>query len=169
MRSLALLLPCLLLQSVTSAPADVRLISHRGNLESIGHLGAEENLPARLLSALSQGYDVELDVRLVPRASVPAASPHLADADGHAGLIYALGHDSAEHHVPLALLAHPHVWVHAKNPAALGALAGLPLNADRPHFFWHDADDYTLTSEGVVWIYPDKPLPGGEGREPVRP
>jgi hypothetical protein len=26
------------------------------------------------------------------------------------------------------------------------------------HCFWHQEDDYTLTSHGLVWIYPGKPI-----------
>ena len=26
------------------------------------------------------------------------------------------------------------------------------------NYFWHQEDDYTLTSEGYVWVYPGKPL-----------
>jgi hypothetical protein len=26
------------------------------------------------------------------------------------------------------------------------------------HYFWHQEDDYTITSKGFIWVYPGKPL-----------
>ena len=26
------------------------------------------------------------------------------------------------------------------------------------HYFWHEEDDYTITSKGIFWVYPGKTL-----------
>ena len=26
------------------------------------------------------------------------------------------------------------------------------------HYFWHQEDDYTITSKGIIWAYPGKKL-----------
>jgi HAD superfamily hydrolase (TIGR01509 family) len=119
----------------TSHP--MRLIAHRGNLE--GPNKAEENKPAYIRFALNAGFDVEIDA-------------WLDDATGQ----WKLGHDAPEHPIDFEFLLTPGLWVHCKNGAALRVLSADP----RIHCFWHDTDDYTLTSRGLPWIYPNKPLLG---------
>ena len=49
-------------------------------------------------------------------------------------------------------LLNPMLWCHAKNKESLfnmRKMMGI-------HFFWHQDDDYTLTSKGYVWTYPGK-------------
>ena len=41
---------------------------------------------------------------------------------------------------------------HAKNHKAIKPLSDAEL-----HWFWHDNDDYTLTTYGFIWTYPGKP------------
>ena len=56
--------------------------------------------------------------------------------------------------MPFEFLEQPGLWIHAKNIDALHVLgADAKLN-----FFWHQEDDYTLTSQGYIWTYPGKHL-----------
>jgi len=32
------------------------------------------------------------------------------------------------------------------------------LEKIKAHYFWHQEDDYTITSEGYIWTYPGKKL-----------
>lgn len=57
--------------------------------------------------------------------------------------------------VSLEYLKHPCFWCHAKN---LDALAIMLQHPDI-HCFSHQNDDFTLTSRGFIWTYPNKPLP----------
>ena len=64
-----------------------------------------------------------------------------------------MGHDHPTFVVPPDFLRQKGLWCHAKN---LGALNYLLKN--NIHCFWHQEDDYTITSRGVIWAYPGKPL-----------
>ena len=44
------------------------------------------------------------------------------------------------------------LWLHCKNAEAIEYLGEHFL---RPNFFWHQSDDYTLTSWGYSWTYPN--------------
>lgn len=112
-------------------------IAHRGNID--GPNPAEENKPEYLLRALSNGFDVELDAWLDPTTGQ-----------------WALGHDGPVYPVNYDFLLTPGFWIHSKNGAALQAMVQDP----RIHCFSHDKDDYTLTSRGFIWAYPDVTLAG---------
>ena len=45
------------------------------------------------------------------------------------------------------------LWCHAKTREALIALQKI-----KAHYFWHQNDDYTITSKGFIWTYPGKKL-----------
>ena len=104
------------------------LIAHRGNTN--GKQPSSENEPSHINTVLDCGYDVEIDVRLLE------------------GRWY-LGHDIPQYHVNLEFLKKTGLWCHAKN---LEALKG--MLAENIHCFWHQNDDYTLTSQGYIWSYP---------------
>jgi hypothetical protein len=110
------------------------IISHRGNITGPSEL---ENSPDHVLKAFDRGYAAEVDVWMVDDK------------------LY-LGHDKPEHEIEgKFLLKHRYqLWCHAKNLEALVWLRSHDL-----HFFWHDRDDYTLTSQGYVWAYPKRPIP----------
>mgnify|MGYP001254935670 FL=1 len=110
----------------------MKLISHRGNLD--GPRIDLENSPEYINNALSHGYDVEIDVRFIN------------------GFFY-LGHDRAEHKIEKNFLQTEGLWCHAKNIEALEELRKLNCV-----YFWHENDDYTLTSNGFIWAYPGKKL-----------
>ena len=63
-----------------------------------------------------------------------------------------LGHDFPQYRVTMDFLGIPGLWCHAKNHAALDRMVENPLI----HCFWHQRDDYTLTSKGYIWAYPQK-------------
>lgn len=111
----------------------MRLISHRGNIS--GPNSKWENHPDYIDSALSSGFQVEIDV-------------WKTDSD-----LY-LGHDEPQYLIDKDFLkARINLWCHAKNIEALAWML-----RERLHCFWHQADDLTLTSQGYLWVYPGKPL-----------
>ena len=111
------------------------LISHRGNIN--GPQPERENSPAYILEAMNARYFVEMDVWYDKG--------------------WWLGHDKPQYKMPRQFLGSPspHFFFHAKNPAALARLCRIPGSL---HAFWHQEDDYTLTSWGLVWVYPGKKL-----------
>ena len=42
-----------------------------------------------------------------------------------------------------------HLWCHAKNLQALQSMLEYNINC-----FWHQQDDFTITSKGDIWTYP---------------
>ena len=110
----------------------MRIISHRGNLNGPSD---QENTIQAIHKALILGYDVEIDIWLE-----------------HGKLF--LGHDYGQYHVQdESILKDERVWIHAKN---LEALQYLLANFSECNIFWHQNDDYTLTSKGIIWTYPRK-------------
>ncbi len=109
----------------------MKLISHRGNLS--GPNLKLENTPTYIDEALDSGYDVEVDV-------------------WHKNDRFYLGHDLAEHKVPVGwFLNRSHkLWIHCKNHEAFQIL----LRYQSLNIFWHQTDDFALTSKGYVWCYP---------------
>jgi hypothetical protein len=107
-------------------------IAHRGLTD--GPNAKLENHPDQIRESLRQGYDCEVDVRYI---------------DGK----WLLGHDNPDYEVDFEFLEKSGLWIHAKNLEALYVLTATHLN-----YFWHQEDDFTLTSQGYIWTYPDKPL-----------
>lgn len=110
-------------------------IAHRGNLA--GPNPEKENHPEYIDKAVQQGFYVEVDVRLVDDKIM-------------------LGHDEPQYEVDYSFLNRHKIWCHAKNPEALQLLRQKNL----AHYFWHDKDDYTITSRGYIWMYPEKKILG---------
>ena len=108
------------------------LISHRGNINGIQK--DDENKPEYINKALEKGFDVEIDVRF---------------SKGK----FFLGHDFDQYEIDDNFLSNKKIWCHAKTNEALFAL--YEINA---HYFWHQEDDYTITSKGYIWTYPGKKL-----------
>lgn len=106
-------------------------ISHRGNLD--GRIINSENSPDYVSNALSQGYEIEIDVWFVN------------------GSFY-LGHDEPLYLVTERFLENEKLWCHAKNEEAFHKM----LSNNKIHSFWHQTDDYTLTSKGILWVFPGK-------------
>ena len=108
------------------------LISHRGNIS--GRKPEDENKPEYILNAVEQGYNCEIDVWYTK------------------GQWY-LGHDNPKYRIEFGFLKSNKLWCHAKNLQALQHLL-----KNNIHCFWHQKDDYTITSKGIIWAYPGKLL-----------
>jgi hypothetical protein len=108
-------------------------IAHRGNTRGPSD---SENEPIHIVVAISQGFDVEVDVWM--------------NLSG----IY-LGHDKPQYQIDETYLEDikAHAWFHCKNIEALGYFVNHMPDA---RFFWHQEDDHTLTSNGYIWTYPGK-------------
>jgi len=110
----------------------MKLISHRGNIN--GKQPDLENNPEYIKDAIRIGYDVEVDVWY---------------DNG-----FWLGHDKPLYPIETSFLKNKKLWCHAKNNKALFKMRQEP----GIHYFWHQKDDYTLTSEGFIWTFPKKLL-----------
>tara|TARA_R110002110_G_scaffold55143_5_gene157562 strand:+ start:402 stop:884 length:483 start_codon:yes stop_codon:yes gene_type:complete len=114
-------------------------IAHRGNLD--GPNPDKENHPDYIHAAVQQGYAAEVDLWRVEDN-------------------FFLGHDSPQYRINekyLDLLASSGVlWTHIKNVEAFDYLVS--HNKQQWNFFWHQEDDYALTSLGHIWAYPGKKL-----------
>jgi len=110
-------------------------IAHRGLLT--GPSKELENSPEQILAAISLGFDCELDLWLVDNSLI-------------------LGHDSPQYIISEDWLMNPHMWIHAKNIEALHWLSSHPRY--KFNYFWHESDQYTMTSTGYIWTYPGREL-----------
>ncbi len=109
------------------------LISHRGNTN--GKFESYENEPAYIDKAISEGFDVEIDVWMVE------------------GQLF-LGHDIPQYGITQDFLnkRYERLWIHCKNIEAMewfNMIGGF-------NYFWHEEDTLTLTSKGYMWVYPGK-------------
>lgn len=113
------------------------LIAHRGNINGPNPL--KENHPDYIDEAISKGYNVEIDVRYSPLANK----------------LY-LGHDASTYGVTLDWLDKrmDKLWIHCKN---IEALEYFVSKTEGYNYFWHQEDDFTLTSKKYIWTYPGKP------------
>ena len=102
-------------------------ISHRGNLD--GPKIDNENSPEYIQNAILQGFDVEIDVWFKNSK-------------------FYLGHDEPQYDIENSFLLKKEVWCHAKNLEAL-----IEMKKIGSHYFWHENDQFTLTSKGYIWTY----------------
>lgn len=109
------------------------LISHRGNTN--GKFESYENEPTYIDKAISEGFDVEVDIWVL------------------AGILF-LGHDRPQYGIDYNWLQERKnkLWIHCKN------IEALQFCDDRLdlHYFWHENDTVTLTSQSTIWAYPGK-------------
>ena len=112
------------------------LISHRGNIN--GKFESYENEPMYIDKAISQGFNVEIDIWLID------------------GILF-LGHDKPQYLTSKTFVDRykDSLWIHCKNLEALEYFVNLKENYK---YFWHEEDSYTLTSNGLIWTYPGKPI-----------
>lgn len=117
-----------------------KIISHRGNLH--GPNPTLENKPTYIEETIKLGYDVEIDVWY---------------KNG-----WYLGHNYPQYKVTRKwLMDHAYgLWIHCKNLDALYAFVSKDnhIGISSPNYFWHQEDDFTLTSHGFIWTYPNKQL-----------
>ena len=110
------------------------LIAPRGLLE--GPDKSIENKPEQILKAIDAGFDVEIDLWVVNSE------------------IW-LGHDAPQYLVPASFIERHslYLWIHAKNLAALRWLLDTKCR-----YFWHENDQFTLTSNQKIWSFPTSEL-----------
>lgn len=107
------------------------LIAHRGNVNQI--IPDRENHPDYIDKAITQGYDVEMDVRLI---------------DGK----LLLGHDTPDYEVSLQWFRDRNswLWVHCKNFAALEYL----VEEDYLRIFYHQKENHTIINGcNLIWSH----------------
>jgi hypothetical protein len=111
----------------------LRKIAHRGNVSGPSH---KENQTSYIEDAIGLGYDVEVDLWRV------------------SGFLW-LGHDGPQYLIKDDFLIEhgASLWIHCKN---LDALEYMGTNLKQLNYFWHQEDDFTLTSQGYIWTYPGK-------------
>ena len=113
-------------------------IAHRGNTN--GKFESYENEPNYIDMAIKKGFDVEIDIWFIDN------------------IIY-LGHDKPQYGVDFRWLRDriKKLWIHCKNLEALVLLKNCGYDVN---YFWHQEDDFTITSMGYFWTYPGKELSG---------
>lgn len=105
-------------------------ISHRGKKNN----NEPENNKENIIFNLRLGYNCEIDVWKVQNK-------------------FFIGHDMPEEEVEKEFLQNKQLWCHAKNIEAFEYMISNNINT-----FWHQEDDYTITSNGFIWVYPGKKL-----------
>ena len=125
-----------------------RIIAHRANIG--GPNPDVENNPEQIDKCIAEGYDIEIDLRY----------------DDLTKTLW-LGHDSPDYKVTWYWLAQRirYLWVHCKTYNTLCELSDQSLPKERGYdvdtggcnYFWHQEDDYTITSNNIIWAYPGKP------------
>jgi len=113
----------------------MKLIAHRGLYQ--GPNKELENQPDQIINAIEQGFDCEIDLWVINSELV-------------------LGHDEPQYNITETFLIEYYnsLWIHAKNLSALRWL----VDQSELNFFWHQKDDYVITSKGFIWAYPGKEL-----------
>lgn len=113
----------------------IRLIAHRGLMN--GPDRTLENHPEQILKAINLSVDCEIDLWM--------------NNDGN----LFLGHDGPKYSITKEYLLtnKQKLWIHAKNIEALYWLTSTDLV-----YFWHQEDDFTMTSNNYIWTYPNKKL-----------
>ena len=86
------------------------------------------------MEAIAMGFDVEIDVWYRDNA-------------------WYLGHDYPTYKIEINWLLErePKLWIHCKNLESLIEIKNYCL-----HYFWHENDEFTLTSKNYIWAYPRK-------------
>lgn len=117
----------------------MKFIAHRGNVNGKTDL---ENNPIQIAAAIQSGFDVEIDI--------------WSQNDE----LY-LGHDFPAYKIDIRFLENfiDNLWIHCKNHFALEFFNQSNTNFN---YFWHQVDNYTLTSLGYIWVYPGVPITTGK-------
>jgi hypothetical protein len=115
----------------------MKLIAHRGNVNGSNCL--EENNPEYIEDAILKGFDVEIDLRYNSTDNT-----------------FYLGHDEPQYIIDKFWLEKykNYLWIHCKN---IESLFEFTYGTSGFNYFWHQEDDFTLTSKNYIWTYPGKP------------
>jgi len=110
-------------------------ISHRGNIN--GKNIEKENSPEYIIEALNNGYNVEVDIWLINSK-------------------WYFGHDEPKYEIDLLefKFLFDRIWFHCKNFEALEEL----LIYKNIICFYHNNDNFTLTSNKYIWALPGEKL-----------
>jgi hypothetical protein len=113
------------------------VIAHRGNL--FGPNPVYENRPEYIDFAIKEGFVAEVDLRA-----------------NNSGMLF-LGHDKGQYDTNLNWLLErsKHLIVHCKDLPALQEVS----RYTSIHYFYHENDPYTITSQGFIWAHPDVEVP----------
>ena len=105
------------------------LISHRGNIN--GPNINLENDPDYVNKTIKQGFDCEIDVRIIDNE------------------IY-LGHDKPQHLIDIGWLyaRRNNLWIHCKD---LQTFSRFNTHYNKFNYFFHDSDLGVLTSHSYIW------------------
>lgn len=116
------------------------IIAHRANLSGPNKL--TENSPTQIQFCLSQMYHCEIDVWLIND-------------------ILFLGHDEPQYKIDISFILENvnQLWCHCKHLESFEYL----LKIKEVNCFYHQNDDYVLTSHGHIWVYPGKQMPKENG------
>ena len=108
-------------------------ISHRGNISCVNR--EKENSPEYIVKALDLGFYVEIDLFKI-------------------GNDLFLGHDEPKNPVGIDFFKENYamLWIHCKNFEALNYFSG----HKEINYFWHENDKFTLTSQNIIWTYPEQ-------------
>lgn len=114
------------------------IISHRGNLN--GPSTESENNISQIEYCLKMGYDVEIDLRYIASEKQ-----------------FYLGHDAPVENVSLSWIndRKDRLWIHCKTLDTLDFFSRIQNGFT---YFWHQNDNYTLTSNNIIWAYPGMPI-----------
>lgn len=110
----------------------MKLISHRGNIKD--PVPSRENSPSYIDTAISSGYDVEVDIRYINDK-------------------FYLGHDTPDYEVTLTWLIKRKemLWLHCKDLESANKLSELVVHDFM--YFCHTSDPYILTSNNFIWVH----------------
>lgn len=113
----------------------MKIISHRGNTD--GSNPELENSFEYLVNAVSKGFDIEVDLWIINNN------------------IY-FGHDKPQYRIDKKSFnkIKKFSWFHCKNLEAIVYCQ----NQNKIKYFWHQNDDFTLTSNNYIWTYPNKEI-----------
>lgn len=109
------------------------LIAHRGLVN-----GPDKNLennPNHIHKIINEGFHCEIDLWVIDNE-------------------FCLGHDYPQYKIDENFLFDKPLWIHAKNLPALYYLT----KTKNLEYFWHQNDDFIVTSGGFIWTFPGKPL-----------
>lgn len=112
----------------------MKIISHRGNID--GPNTETENTLVQIDMAIQFSFEVEIDL-------------------WNKGNDLFLGHDSPDIMISIEDLIKRKswLWVHLKAIEAFYLLSHLKFN-----LFFHQNDDYVITTGQYIWVYPGKPI-----------
>lgn len=115
----------------------MKIIAHRGNTR--GPEPEKENSLLHIYDAIRRGFDVEIDIWIYEND------------------IVFFGHDFPQYETTIETVESlkNKAWWHCKNVEALYYFSN---STHYYKYFWHQEDDFTLTSNNYIWTYPGRPL-----------